>query len=143
MNNDIFETINRNTGERVPDGYFDDFKQRMTSQLPEREWVSVQPARPAGRIQALWNTVRPYAYLAAMFAGIACMMNLFDLVRGGNAEDITSSPTMLAALDNETFVSDYISSSLDEYDLYEELYEAGFDPSASSYGEGEIHLTGF
>lgn len=58
----------------VPEGYFKSFKDRMVSSLPE------YPEKPRPKDISLWHRVRPYIYLAAMFAGIWCMMQIFHRV---------------------------------------------------------------
>lgn len=126
---EILERIGHRGGETVPEGYFDDFRRRMKESLPERQWeYEGEDGRNSIR-RTFWQKVRPYAYLAAMFLGIWCMMNMFDMVRSGQQTTIDDNPTLLAALGNETFYNDYIISDVDDYDLYDELYETGFEPS--------------
>lgn len=128
--NDIFETIGRDSGETLPEGYFESFKERMKASLPEREWQFDTPeAESVSPKRKFWLKIRPYAYMAAMFAGIWCMMNMFDIARSGRTDDISNSPTLLAALDNESFVSDYVMNDIEDIQLYDDLYESGFDPS--------------
>lgn len=128
--NDIFQKIGHNSGETVPEGYFDSFRERMKASLPDREWQFDTPASATvSKGRAFWLKVRPYAYMAAMFAGIWCMMNMFDLARSGRTDDVTNSPSLLAALDNETFVNDYVVNNIEESQLYDDLYESGFDPA--------------
>lgn len=119
--------INHQGGETVPDGYFDNFRQRMKQQLPERQWeYDGEPTQ--GQERTWWMKIRPYAYMAAMFLGIWCMMNMFDLIRSGSTMEISQSPEMLAALGNEAFVDDYVVQDIDDYDLYDDLYDTGFTP---------------
>ena len=63
---DILKQVGRDTGMRVPDGYFESFTSRMVSQLDNFEVV--EPEKPT-----VWQRVRPWLYMAAMFAGIALM----------------------------------------------------------------------
>jgi hypothetical protein len=63
------ETGNKNPF-KVPEGYFDRLSDRLLSQLPERTVESPQPP-------SLWQRVQPWVYMAAMFCGIALMVNLF------------------------------------------------------------------
>lgn len=58
----------------VPEGYFKSFKDRMMSSLPE------YPEKPKHKDLTVWQRVKPYVYLAAMFAGIWCMMQIFHNV---------------------------------------------------------------
>lgn len=123
---DILSKVNHSDGMTVPDGYFEDFATRMTASLPEREWERDKP-RVVPR--SFWQRVRPYVYLAAMFAGVWCMMNIFDFVRTGAGLGVETSATLAAAMDNDHFISDYfVNEGGDEYTLMEELYEDGFTP---------------
>ena len=72
----LLTKLGRDAGFKTPTGYFDDFNRRMADMLPEVEItdVNVEPS--------LWVRVRPYAYLAAMFAGIWCMMKVFNIASG-------------------------------------------------------------
>lgn len=64
------ETIGRDPGFRVPDGYFESLSAEIIPKLPPIETKA--PARVS-----TWHRVRPYIYLAAMFAGIWMMMKVF------------------------------------------------------------------
>lgn len=130
MKKDILDIIDHRSGETVPEGYFDSFRSRMKLELPERRWEyegeSVDEAK-GGR--KLWTKLRPYVYMAAMFAGVWLMMNMFTLFQPARTGEIEDSPTLLAALANDGFVNEYIAPDVDEYELMDDLYESGFDPS--------------
>lgn len=104
-------------GMTVPEGYFDDFRRRMMEVLPE---TAPAPAAPARRSK--WQIIRPYVYMAAMFTGIYLMMNIFSLTSGFKA---VSQPEFADVVNDQTlaYVDDYIS--LNDIDLYDDLYEAG------------------
>ena len=68
------EKVGKKLPYRVPEGYFESFTSRMLEQLPE------YPAKPAPRQLSRWQRIKPYVYLAAMFAGIWCMMQVFHRV---------------------------------------------------------------
>lgn len=55
---------------KVPERYFENFSENLMSQLPEKE--SKEP-----QVISLWERVRPWMYMAAMFAGIVLMVNIF------------------------------------------------------------------
>lgn len=115
----------------VPDGYFEDFAARMTASLPEREWEKPQPKVLP---RSIWQRVRPYVYLAAMFMGVWCMMKMFDLMRSDSTGlSIENNPVMTAALGNDNFINDYFinEGEVSDYQLMEDLYETGFDPAVT------------
>lgn len=116
--NDILTRIDRRSGMTVPEGYFADFSARMAQKLPERPTETLRPEPK----RSFWQQVRPYAYMAAMFAGIWCMLKVFT---GFGASDIDLSlknyPSVTTALNDEHFVRDYIVPSFDSYDIMEQL----------------------
>lgn len=63
----------------VPEGYFRSLKSNVMEALPE------YPEKPVEKRLSAWQRLRPYIYLAAMFAGIWCMMQIFHRV--SNAEE--------------------------------------------------------
>lgn len=127
---DILTKADRKDGMTVPDGYFEDFATRMAAALPEMEWE-----KPAPKVmpRTVWQRVRPYLYLAAMFMGVWCMMKMFDLMRTDSSGlSIDNNPIMTAALSNDHFINEYFinEGGISDYQLMEDLYETGFDPSA-------------
>ena len=72
----ILNKFGKEPGFKVPAGYFEDFNKKMLDQLPEVEITEVD-TKPS-----LWLRVRPYVYMAAMFAGVWCMMHVFNVANG-------------------------------------------------------------
>jgi len=67
----LLEEIGNKNPFKVPEGYFEGLSERIMSQLPER--VNESP-----RKLSLWAHAQPWAYMAAMFCGIALMVNLVN-----------------------------------------------------------------
>lgn len=129
MSKDILERIDRNDGMTVPDGFFASFAEKMEASLPEMEWERQPKVLP----RSMWQKVRPYVYLAAMFAGVWCMMNMVDLFRPGNHSlSLEGNPVIAAAVSNDYYIDNYFinEGELDESELMDDLYTVGFDPSA-------------
>jgi len=55
---------------KVPAGYFENFSDKMMSQLPEKEIKEPQ-------IISFWERMKPWVYMAAMFTGIMLMVKMF------------------------------------------------------------------
>lgn len=127
MNEDknILDKINRKSGMTVPDNYFADFAEKMMQQLPEKQEPII--ANPP----TLWQRVRTYVYLAAMFAGIWCMVKMVNLMGSstpGTPASFAQSEQILAqAIEDETFIDEYCYDGVDEYSLLESMYEEGFE----------------
>jgi len=103
---------------KAPEGYFDRFPQEMMALLPEKEIV--EP-----RVVSLWERVRPWVYMAAMFVGIMLMVNIF--VREQDSGDILN--------DN---VADISVSDIDDFYSYYEEKLAFSSYQQLLYSEEEI-----
>jgi hypothetical protein len=55
---------------KVPDGYFEGLTSQIMAQLPEK-------VQKETKVVNLWERVKPWMYMAAMFIGIALMVRLF------------------------------------------------------------------
>lgn len=123
--------LSRDDGMRTPEGYFADFARRMEAALPEQPWEKPEAA-PARR--TLWNVVRPYVYMAAMFAGIWCMMNIFNFIHPAPSSAYPEgNSTLAAAINDDAFINDYFISEVDQADLFDRLYDDGFTPASLKY----------
>ncbi len=71
----ILAKLGKEPGFKVPENYFADFSKNLADQLPE---VTLTPQEKP----TLWTKVRAYVYMAAMFAGIFCMMKVFNQFNG-------------------------------------------------------------
>ena len=69
----ILERAGGKTGYTVPPHYFDNVRIKIMENLPEYT-IQKQPKLSA------WQRVKPYIYMAAMFAGIWCMMKMFHMM---------------------------------------------------------------
>lgn len=80
---DILKQVGRDTGMRVPDGYFEGFTSRMVSQLDNFEVVELE--KPT-----VWQRVRPWLYMGGnvcrnSFDGaFVCSGKRLFFCRGGN-----------------------------------------------------------
>ncbi|MDO4336315.1 MAG: hypothetical protein Q4C37_10895 [Bacteroidales bacterium] len=69
----ILEKAGGKTGYTVPPGYFDNVRSKILDNLPEYPVVVQEKL-------SVWKRVQPYIYMAAMFAGIWCMMKIFHTI---------------------------------------------------------------
>ena len=135
----ILDRVDRQTGMTVPDGYFESFAARMKDSLPEQPWekessgANVLP-------RSVWQRVRPYVYMAAMFAGIWLLMNISTILgTGGNitpADLSPASPSLAEFMDSDDNIfAEYAVEAIDTIDIYNSLYDEGFDPVNLSYNQ--------
>ncbi len=100
----------KNSGFKVPENYFEDFNKRMTEMLPEVEITPVD-VKPT-----MWQRVRPLVYLAAMFAGVWCMMSVFNHFNGTQTDSVGAVAEKL--IDDKSNVDEFLmSGSVSDYDL--------------------------
>lgn len=114
----ILDKAGRDTGFRVPEGYFDHLYSSMADKLPERE--------PAPEIKlSTWQRLKPYVYLAAMFAGIWCMMQMFHMMSSTDVSLEAPPAAVMAELTEEpvSFEEMIPEYGISDFELEEELSE--------------------
>ncbi len=126
--NSILQRAGHDAGMTVPEGFFEQFAEQMSARLPEQEWEREAARTPVLiRPRTTWQRIRPYVYMAAMFAGIWLMMNMFTLFTPASMEEQLQQNEMLTqAFQDSSFVSDQeeaIESDLDDV-TDEEMDEA-------------------
>ena len=75
---EILKKLGKDPGFKVPENYFANFTTNLLDSLPEVKIT--EEVKPT-----LWVKVRPFVYMAAMFAGIWVMMNIFTLGKKSSA----------------------------------------------------------
>lgn len=100
----------KDPGFRLPENYFEDFNKRMTDMLPDVEITPVD-VKPT-----MWERFRPLVYLAAMFAGVWCMMQVFShYVASDNLDSVRTVAEKLQ--DDGNNLDDFIMSGVSDYDI--------------------------
>lgn len=107
------KTVGTETGFRVPEGYFEEVFATVDKNLPP------MPRRQAPA-PSRWQRIKPYVYLAAMFAGIWCMMKMFHSMTTEERIDLDNPPALFA----EAVADNHI------YDMNE---DHGFTTTASGF----------
>ncbi len=107
----ILTKYGKDPGFKVPDNYFADFNKRMADMLPDVEITPVD-IKPT-----MWQRVKPFAYLAAMFAGVWCMMSVFSHFT--NSDNLNSVRAVAEQLnDDKSNVEELImSGAVSDYDI--------------------------
>ena len=117
MNMEKENNILRKAGTRnpfkVPEGYFEGFTQELMDRLPEKEMI------PEMQEPTLWQRVKPWVYMAAMFVGIMLSVRIF--VGEPQKEEFPISLAEAAMLPIEEWETLVRRTSIDDYALYELL----------------------
>ena len=106
----ILKKYGKDPGFKVPENYFEDFNQRIADMLPDVEITPVD-VKPT-----VWQRVKPILYMAAMFAGVWCMMNVFSHFTDSNSmQGVRAVAEKLE--DDKNNVEDFIMSGVSDYDI--------------------------
>ncbi len=118
----ILDKIGRKDGMTVPEGYFADFQQRMEGMLPFNE--DAESPRKLQAPRSFWEKVRPFVYMAAMFAGVWCMVKMFSMLTpaGGMDLSIDNNEVLSSALSDDTFIYEYLRDDVSGREVLEEMY---------------------
>lgn len=111
------EKYGTDPGFRVPDGYFEDLNVRIMSSLPP------YPEAPRSVKLSAWQRVKPYVYLAAMFAGIWLMMNMFHHLTSNSGSLMLENPpeALVQMIEGENYDMVPVFYSETDYDLEQEV----------------------
>lgn len=128
---DILSKLGKDAGFKVPENYFADFGKQLQDALPEPQITpEVKPT--------LWMRVRPYIYMAAMFAGIWCTMRIFNDLSGANSSQQAGMQAIVNGLDDEQNIDDLmLYGGFDEYDVL--TYQDSVDTEQSGITLIESH----
>lgn len=131
----LTEKIGKDAGFRVPEGYFEALPGKIMAQLPPVE------AAPAPATLTRWQRLRPYIYMAAMFAGIWCMMKIFHTVSSSPEISLSNPPEAIAMamqeIDDPAF---YIPEEFDYESLMESELPEGVDDTQDLQEETGLQL---
>lgn len=127
----IEEKFGRDPGYIVPEGYFDSIYATISAK------AAAMPAPKAPVAPSRWQRIRPFVYLAAMFAGIWCMMKVVTMVNVEYADSIGNVPVQIAqAMDNDEFYSDFkYSENIDNDPLSDYELETEMNQQYSDFSE--------
>lgn len=107
---------------RVPDHYFENFTLELMNKLPEKEPM------PLMSEPTLWERVKPWLYMTAMFCGIMLSVKVFVGVPQKD-EFPAISQTEVERLPDEDWEIMINCIMMDDYTLYQYLTDANFNPN--------------
>ena len=123
----ILRTVGVENPFRVPDGDFENFTSEVMQRLPEKEKPAFTQKEPT-----LWDKVKPWVYMAAMFAGAALIIRVAsdDRQKAAVAEQVVSETVDMDELSDEDISMAVDNTMLDDYSLY--VYLADSDTNGTS-----------
>ncbi len=124
--NHILDKVARRDGMTVPPGFFEEFSKRVISELPENP--EAEHPRMAPAPQTFWGRVRPYVYMAAMFAGIWCMFKMFTMMSNTSTDlSIDNNKILTEALSDDNFIYDHFLDDINQREIIDDLYDDSID----------------
>ena len=118
----LFSKYGKDSGLKVPEGYFVDLQKNIMDSLPP-----YKKAEPQVEISR-WQRVKPYVYLAAMFCGIWLMMKVFHSATQPISMSLDNPPQALVEM---------IDGGLD-YDVH---YLPYLDDMDFNYDDSELIMS--
>ncbi len=113
---------------RIPDNYFAQFNQEIMDRLPEKE-IIVPKTIP------MWDRVKPWAYLAALFAGLYFTVNFLKQAPQDKASDTNRASTeqMFTSASDKNADNYWSTAQITEDEFYQYLEEQLIDDSYFDY----------
>ncbi|WP_298651694.1 hypothetical protein [uncultured Proteiniphilum sp.] len=119
---------------KVPENYFAQFNEEIMDRLPEREIIVPGPV-------SLWDRVKPWAYLAAMFVGLYITINFLtkERVNDNLADNRAVTPQMqsVSSVPTENYWS---TVQITEEEFYQYLEEQLIGDSYFDYMYHQYYL---
>lgn len=110
-NSTILEKYGKDPGFKVPENFFEDFNKRMTEMLPDVEITPVD-VKPT-----MWQRLKPLVYMAAMFAGVWCMMQVFTHFTDNSGINTVSAVAEKMGNDKSNVEDFIMSGAVSDYDI--------------------------
>ncbi|MCD8080963.1 MAG: hypothetical protein LUF04_11340 [Bacteroides sp.] len=117
----VLRKVGTGNAFKVPEGYFENLTMQVMDRLPEKE----KPAFKQKTV-SLWDKVKPWTYMAAMFVGAALIIRVAS-TDPGPMDDRMVSEAELEMISDEYIHEAVNGSMLDDYSLYMYLSDASLD----------------
>ena len=115
----ILRKVGTHNPFRVPENYFEDFRQELMNKLPEKEPIPSWPEL------TVWQRVKPWLYMTAMFVGIMLSVRIF--VGKPQDEEFPITHAEAEMLPEEEWENMIRRTLVDDYAIYEYLTEANYN----------------
>ena len=112
--NSLLKKVGTKNPFQIPDRYFKEFTEELMNKLPEKEFFTIDTHI------TLWQRVKPWIYMVAMFCGIMLSVKIFV----GNPEKNdfpVITQTDIENLTEQDWEHIVKHSMIDGYELYELL----------------------
>jgi len=93
---------------RVPEGYFEGFTDDFMSRLPKK-------TAPEVKVISLYDRIKPWLYLAATFAGIIVLFNIFNKTSEIAMDDKSASTSIQVNGEEDVDDDEFLEFIMDLY----------------------------
>lgn len=118
----LLKKIGRENPFSVPGEYFENLTSEIMDRLPEKD-DSIFVRKEV----TLWNRMKPWVYMAAMFAGAALIVRVASTKSGGAESNELSAGAEVELISDEHLDYALNQAMFDDYSLYVYLSEANTD----------------
>jgi len=119
---------------KVPENYFAQFNEEIMNLLPEKEFV-------APRLVPMWDRVKPWVYMAAMFIGLYVTINFLTQDRDNERMTAGQSATEQTLTVTSQADDNYWSTvQVTEEEFYQYLEEQMVDDDYYDYMYNQYYL---
>ncbi len=127
------QEIDKTNPFKVPEDYFSKFNEEIMDLLPEKEFVAPQTV-------TMWDRVKPWVYMAAMFVGLYFTIN-FLMKSGRDANDINIQTVVQQTPEDFTNTDNYWSTvQITEEEFYRYIEEQLIDDGYFDYMYDQYYL---
>lgn len=117
----------------VPENYFAQFNEEIMNRLPEKEYV---PPRQV----SLWDKVKPWVYMAAMFVGLYITINFLTKDAGESFSAQQDNPQPQTISTNVPSTNYWSNVHITEEEFYQYLEEQLVDEGYYDYMYNQLYL---
>ena len=114
--NELLRSVGTKNPFKVPENYFENFTKDLMEKLPEKETA-------ASIKVSMWDRIKPWFYMAAMFAGLMLTFKMFQDIsdRAQNKSESTFANVEEAEFSDQYFETITNYAMMDDYTLYQYL----------------------
>ena len=118
----ILRKVGTGNSFKVPEGYFENLTSEVMNKLPERE----NPLSKINREITMWERVKPWTYMAAMFIGAALIIRVASVNHKSNMDEVAATEVADTGNLSDQYINAALDGSMmDDYSLYVYLSDAG------------------
>ncbi|GBU06742.1 hypothetical protein AwDysgo_00730 [Bacteroidales bacterium] len=113
MKKEDIDQITKTNPFKVPEAYFENFSTQLMSSLPDVVKEEPQEVK-------LWQKMKPWVYMAAMFIGMTLMIKIFIGDTASMEKGVLASKDLSISEIDEFYA--YYQNQFDTQDLHESLF---------------------